>query len=46
MGWFHTLRQYWKNPKGRHDIKDYAKALAIIAMSALAGIVLLYLIFS
>ena len=25
-----TLINYWRTPKGRHDLIDYAKAIAII----------------
>ena len=27
IGFLRTLRQYWENPKGRHDIKDYGKLI-------------------
>ena len=46
MGWFRTLLQYWRNPKGRHDIKDYAKGLFVILLTAAVIIVLVRLLFS
>ena len=33
-GYVRTLRNYFQTPKARHDFKDYARALAIILMTA------------
>ena len=30
MGYLRTLRNYLRTPKARHDLKDYARAFAII----------------
>ena len=34
-----TLRQYWRDPKGHHDIVDFAAAAVVIAAATLAVIV-------
>lgn len=34
-GYVRTLRNYFRTPKARHDFKDYARALAIIFLTAL-----------
>jgi len=35
MGYLRTLRNYLRTPKARHDLKDYARAGAIILFTAL-----------
>ena len=35
FGYVQTLRNYFRTPKGRHDIKDYARATCIIFLTAL-----------
>ena len=35
FGYVRTLRNYFQTPKARHDIKDYARALAIILLTAI-----------
>ena len=36
-----TVKQYWQNPKGRHDIMDFAWA-ALIVIGATASAIALY----
>ncbi|MGP1470553.1 MAG: hypothetical protein ACTTH3_01260 [Schwartzia sp. (in: firmicutes)] len=41
VGYGRTLRQYWQTPKGRWDIKEYARAAFFIALTiaaAMAGL--------
>ena len=39
MGYLHTLLDYWKSPKGKHDVLDYIRAIIIIgAVAALIRI--------
>ena len=45
IGFLRTLRQYWENPKGRHDIKDYGQALFIIMLTAVFAVLLLRMVF-
>ena len=40
-----TFLCYWRDPKGRHDIVDYARAAALILASALAASFGAYLVF-
>ncbi len=40
-----TLRQYWRNPKNRHDGADFARAAVIIALTVLAACGSAYMFF-
>lgn len=35
VGYLRTIRNYWKTPKGRHDILDYLKAIVMIVLTTL-----------
>ena len=35
MGYLRTLRNYLRTAKARHDLKDYARAVCIILLTAL-----------
>lgn len=35
MGYLRTLKNYLRTPKASHDLKDYARAGAIILLTAL-----------
>lgn len=35
-GYWRTLRQYWRSPKGRHDILDYARAALAVTLTMAA----------
>ena len=35
FGYLLTLKNYFRTPKGNHDLKDYARALAIIFFTTL-----------
>ncbi|MBO5652113.1 MAG: hypothetical protein J5908_11610 [Selenomonas sp.] len=39
FGYWRTLRQYLATPKGRHDSRDYGRALLFMALT----IVLIYI---
>ncbi len=34
--YWRTIQQYWRNPKNRHDAADYARAAAVVTLTALA----------
>ncbi|MBP8599178.1 MAG: hypothetical protein KBI24_08220 [Selenomonas sp.] len=34
-GYLRTMRQYLATPKGRHDSRDYARAVLLIVLSML-----------
>lgn len=40
-GYGRTIRQYLATTKGRHDAKDYGRAILIILLTMLAGLALL-----
>ncbi|MBR3498148.1 MAG: hypothetical protein IKO05_04055 [Selenomonadaceae bacterium] len=35
MGYLRTLRNYFRTPKARHDLKDFARAALIIFSTAI-----------
>ena len=35
-GYWRTLQQYWRSPKGRHDILDYARAALAVILTVAA----------
>lgn len=38
-----VIKDYWKFPKGRHDIIDYARAIGLILMvTAVISLILAY----
>ncbi len=40
MAYGRTLKQYWQNPKGRHDIMDFACAALTVGTVTAAAIAL------
>ncbi|MCR5757519.1 MAG: hypothetical protein K6F95_06400 [Selenomonas sp.] len=41
-GYWHTLRQYLATPKGRHDSRDYGRALLLILLTIALAYLCLY----
>ena len=39
-GYFTTLANYFNNPKGRHDVLDYLRAIVIFLFTALCFVLL------
>ena len=46
LGYLRTVRNYWNDNKGHHDIVDYSRALIIMLLSMAAAYYLLYWEFS
>ena len=44
-GYARTAHQYWQDPKGRHDLADFAAALAIVSSVAALVTVVMRLFF-
>ncbi|MBR5914625.1 MAG: hypothetical protein IKZ58_09760 [Selenomonadaceae bacterium] len=41
FGYIRTLKNYWRDPKGRHDILDFLRAgLFIAAVSLIVGLII------
>lgn len=36
-GYWRTLGQYWRDPKGRHDIIDYGRAAVFLLLTILGA---------
>lgn len=41
LGYIRTVKNYCKSPKGRFDVLDYAKAIAIFVVVTIFAIILL-----
>ena len=35
FGYLRTIKNYWRDPKGRHDVLDFSRAGLIIALISL-----------
>ena len=46
LGYLRTVRNYWNDNKGHHDIVDYSRALIIMLLSIAAAYYLFYWEFS
>lgn len=41
IGYIRTLGQYWKNPKGRHDIGDYFRCImSLVILAVIVAIIM------